>query len=296
MNKILVTAIITTHNRVDLLKGAINSVLSQTYKNIECIVVDDASSDGTSEYCKSLNCIRYISISKENSRGGNYARNIGIQNARGEYVAFLDDDDEWYPEKIEKQILVIEKNTDVGVVYCGRMIKEITTSGVSYIKDLPRIGARGDMHIKILSRIYFVTSECMIRKQLLLDVGCFDENVKFWQEYELMIRLLQVTKVDFVNECLITYRASLIDSQRLTNNYINWLEAVRQIESKHADLYKSLPLYHKLKHRIRLLSESTARILKSNDKNLIKKNILRVVVYYLSIYPIKIIRKLNAKI
>lgn len=94
----LVSAIITTHNRLSLLKRAVESALSQTYKNIEVIVVDDASTDGTPEYCNELP-LRYIYIPKEESRGGNHARNLGILAAKGEYVAFLDDDDYWLPRK-----------------------------------------------------------------------------------------------------------------------------------------------------------------------------------------------------
>ena len=88
-----VSAIITTHNRLELLKRAINSVKTQTYPNIECIIVSDNSSDGTDEYCSSLDDVIFISIPSKESRGGNYARNLGIKKSKGEYVAFLDDDD-----------------------------------------------------------------------------------------------------------------------------------------------------------------------------------------------------------
>ena len=103
-----VSAIITTHNRCDLLVRAIESVLSQTYREQECIVVDDASVDDTSEVCKRYPVI-YLQIPKEESRGGNYARNLGIKASKGKYCAFLDDDDYWLPTKIEKQVELIEK-------------------------------------------------------------------------------------------------------------------------------------------------------------------------------------------
>ena len=78
----LVSAIITTHNRVDLLKRAVKSVYAQTYKDIELIVVDDCSTDGTKEYCEAQS-FRYIHIPKEESRGGNHARNLGVLAAKG---------------------------------------------------------------------------------------------------------------------------------------------------------------------------------------------------------------------
>ena len=103
-----VSAIITTHNRLELLIKAINSVLNQTYENIELIIVDDNSTDGTRTYIQKLllenKDISYIYISPDDSKGGNYARNLGINAASGEYIAFLDDDDEWLVDKIQKQI------------------------------------------------------------------------------------------------------------------------------------------------------------------------------------------------
>ncbi|WP_288911006.1 glycosyltransferase family 2 protein, partial [uncultured Thomasclavelia sp.] len=91
-NNVLVSAIITTHNRLELLKRAIQSVYNQTYSNIELIVVDDASDDGTKEWAEQQS-FKFIYIPKEKSKGGNYARNLGIKSSHGKYVAFLDDDD-----------------------------------------------------------------------------------------------------------------------------------------------------------------------------------------------------------
>ena len=93
----MVSAIVTTHNRRKLVKKAIDSVLSQTYKQIECIVVDDAGTDDTSVFLKEYiekGLIQYIYIPREKSKGGNHARNQGIKASKGEYIAFLDDDDE----------------------------------------------------------------------------------------------------------------------------------------------------------------------------------------------------------
>ena len=128
MNKPLVSAIITTHNRIELLKRAILSVKNQTYPNIEIIVVNYNSNDGTTEYLNKLSDsssnILHVYISPDESRGGNYARNQGINNAGGDYVAFLDDDDEWMPEKIEKQMELFQQDPLYGMVYCGRRIEK----------------------------------------------------------------------------------------------------------------------------------------------------------------------------
>ena len=191
--------------------------------------------------------------------------------------------------------MLMMKNQDVGFVYCGRIIEKETSSGTTIIEDYPRISARGDMSQKILSRICCVTSEILVKRDLLLKVGCFDESIKFWQEYELTIRLFQITKVDYVNECLVKYRASYVDSQRLTNKYNGWLEAVRKIENKHSNLYKTLPLYYRVIHRMRVFTESSARIILSQDPDLIKCHFWQIRLYKTLIYPAKTICKLLRK-
>lgn len=232
----LVSAIITTHNRLELLKRAVESVYAQTYPDIELIVVDDASTDGTKEYCASQS---FQTIRIGESRGGNHARNLGIKAAKGYYVAFLDDDDVWLPEKIEKQVQIIE-NKDCELVNGGRLVELIEGESVKYIEYLPSQDHCGDMSRKILQAICTTTSIILVKRQALLDVGMFDENLKFWQEYELTIRLAQRKPFYFVNEPLITYRLDLKDKNRLTNKFYEWKRTVKQIHDKHKALYDNL--------------------------------------------------------
>ena len=106
----LFSAIITTRNRKELLEKAIESVLSQTVKDVECVVVDDASEDGTKETYEKDPRIVYVRIDAKDSRGGNYARNQGIAHATGEFLTFLDDDDTWASDKLEKQLALYQKS------------------------------------------------------------------------------------------------------------------------------------------------------------------------------------------
>jgi len=243
----LVSAIITTHNRSALLTRAIESVLSQTYGSIECIVVDDASSDDTKKKCKSYP-VNYIFIPKDESHGGNYARNLGIKAAKGKYCAFLDDDDYWMPTKIEKQVSLIEEK-GCELVYCGKRNEIVKLSGIVYNEVLPDIHYQGMMSKKILTDIRITTSDVLILRQALVDVGLFDENLRFWQEYELTIRLAQRKPFYFVNEALTVYRVDLADSQRLTNKYYEWINAVKYIHKKHKVLYRRQSFLDKLKTR-----------------------------------------------
>lgn len=238
-----VSAIITTHNRCNLLERAIKSVIEQTYQDLECIVVDDASTDDTKGICAKFP-IQYIHIPKEESRGGNYARNQGIRAANGEYCAFLDDDDYWLPSKIEKQVDLIER-MGCELVYCGMRFEFIEASGVRYKDTVPESCNSGDMHKKILQTICTTTTNILARREALIDVGMFDENLHFWQEYELTIRLAQRKPFYFVNEPLSVYRVNTRDSNRLTNKYYAWKKAVKYIYHKHANLYNKLTPFEK---------------------------------------------------
>lgn len=239
----IVSAIITTHNRKELLKRAIDSVFKQTYPNIEIIVIDDASTDGTSEICKDSR-IKYIYIQKEESRGGNYARNLGVKVSKGKYCAFLDDDDYWLPTKIEKQVQLIESN-DCELVFTGKRNEIVSVSSISYVDYLPTPQKCGNMKNRIFYTIPSSTSFLLIEKKALLDIGLFDEKLKFWQEYELMIRLAQRKPFLAVEEILGIYRVDIHDNNRLTNKYYEWKKAVKYIRCQHKQLYDNLSLKEK---------------------------------------------------
>ena len=107
---ILVSVIIPTYNRAKLLKRAIESVLNQTFQDFELIVVDDGSTDDTKEIVKSFNNQKIIYIYQENFGGAALPKNVGIKMAQGKYIAILDSDDEWLPEKLQKQVTLFERS------------------------------------------------------------------------------------------------------------------------------------------------------------------------------------------
>lgn len=254
----LVSAIITTHNRKKLLMKAINSVFDQTYANIELIVVDDASDDGTDSVCKNLP-LKYVYISKEESHGGNYARNIGIINSSGYYIAFLDDDDQWLSDKIEKQVSEIEKG-NCELIHCGKYVEIIKRNGQLTRKILLPIPLDGgDLHRRILYRICCTTTNILVKRQALIDVGMFDEDIRFWQEYELSIRLAQRKPFAYVNEPLSIYRVDRNDGQRLTNKFFEWQNTVKQIYRKHETLYAQMTWVEKIHYRNLILQDSAYR-------------------------------------
>lgn len=229
---VLVSAVITTHNRKQLLKRAIDSVLLQTYNNLECIVIDDASVDGTNKYIEdyiTTEKIRYIYIPPDQSKGGNYARNQGILASNGEYVAFLDDDDEWLPEKIELQVAAISNRVEF--IYTGAIIEKNYVH--RYDDSCNRKYYEGNLSKEILVHILTVTSTIMVKKEILIEVGLFDENLKYWQEYDLCIRVLQKTNAKCINKGLVLYRIVTTDNKRLSNKILGWEDTVKYIESKY---------------------------------------------------------------
>lgn len=283
----LVTAIITTHNRLELLKRAIESVFAQTYNNIELIVVDDASTDGTSKYC-TQQPLRYIFIPKEESKGGNYARNQGIRAAKGKYVAFLDDDDYWLPTKIEKQVALIESK-DCELVHCGRKLEIVRGEGVTYRDLLPNPLEYGDMHKKILLTICTTTTNILVKRKALFEVGLFDENLRFWQEYELTIRLAQRKPFYFVNEVLSVYRINTSDKHRLTNKYEEWKDAVKYIHKKHAELYAKLNSIEKFRVYLMTIEDAIQR---SKAAGLKKKSFFIYVRWFVLSFPLRVIDRI----
>lgn len=278
-----VSAIITTRNRCNLLARAIESVVNQSYQNIEIIVVDDASTDSTRQVCESYN-VKYIYIPQVESRGGNYARNLGIANSSGDYLAFLDDDDYWLPAKIQKQVELIE-DKQCGFVYCGMKIENVDCNGdVSY--DIKNINNRlcGDLHKRIFVTICTTTSCILLRRSLVDSIGGFDESLGFWQEYELTIRAAQITPIYFVDDYLVVYRKNRFDKNRLTNKYYDWLKAVSYVENKHKCLIDKLSIVYKILHRSLVYRERYNRAAISGLKLVAAVNLLKSGIIYTPYY------------
>ena len=115
-----ISVVIPTYNRAHLIKKAINSVFEQTYQDFEIVIIDDGSKDNTEEIVKSINDGRIRYIKHEKNKGEAGARNTGIENSKGEYIAFLDTDVTWSKDKLEKQLNILESSpADVGVVFTG---------------------------------------------------------------------------------------------------------------------------------------------------------------------------------
>jgi glycosyltransferase involved in cell wall biosynthesis len=201
----LVSVIIPSYNYAKFVPDAVESVLAQTYSTLEVIVVDDGSTDDTQEVLKNRFGDRIRILYQEN-KGLPAARNTGIRNATGEFVALLDADDWWLPTKLEKQMAVMEREPAVGVVYCGSLRVNLET-GSSY--ETPcRPDVRGDVRQKLLysNCVAGSASAALIRRELFDKAGLFDETLKSAEDWDMWIRLSRHTHFDFVPELLIRYR------------------------------------------------------------------------------------------
>jgi len=198
-----ISVIIPTYNRAHLLPRAIQSVLSQTYQDFELIVVDDGSTDNTEEVVKNFKDkrIRYIQHGK--SKGAPAARNTGIKTAKGEYIAFQDSDDEWFPEKLEKQMKAFDNaSSEVGVVYTG--FWRITKNNKKIYKPFSWISQKeGDIHKGLLKRNFIATPSIVVAQECFKKAGMFDENLLRLQDWELVLRLSKYYDFKYINEPLL---------------------------------------------------------------------------------------------
>jgi glycosyltransferase involved in cell wall biosynthesis len=200
----LVSVVIPTYNYHQFVVEAVESVLAQTYQPLEIIVVDDGSTDGTrAELERFEGRIRYLF---QENRGLPAARNRGIRAAEGEYVALLDADDLWAPTKIAKQVAVLERSPQVGLVFCG-LTRVDVASGQSTIRHCPP-DLRGDVRRQLLQRncVTGSASAALVRRACFDKVGLFDETLRSAEDWEMWIRISRHFHFDYVQEPLIILR------------------------------------------------------------------------------------------
>lgn len=263
----MVTAIITTHNRSQLLKRSIDSVLNQTYKDIELIVVSDGSTDGTDELMKRYETnpqIKYISYKP--SKGANYARNRGIKESSGDYLAFLDDDDEWMPSKIEEQMSLLLSDDNIVLVYTG--VLSIYDLGNKIIKYRFRPSHSGDLSKKILiSNIIGSTSTPLFRKSILKRTGLFDERLSAMQDYDLWVRICQHGLIGVVKSEQVLYYNYLSKnaSDQISSNTSKYEKSNEYLAKKYSILFDKLTDKEKQHKKAIQLASLGQRSIRNNN-------------------------------
>ncbi len=203
MNKILpvLSIVIPTFNRAGFLEEALRSVLAQTFTGYELIVVDDGSTDRTPELAQEFSEVRWIR--REENSGVSQARNLGIRQARGRYLAFLDSDDLWQENKLEKQMNWMVSHPDCRVCYTDEI----------WIRNGVRVNPMdkhrkysGDIFLHCLPLCIVSPSSALMRADLLEEVGGFDESLPACEDYDLWLRIAARVPFHFIEEKLIVKR------------------------------------------------------------------------------------------
>ena len=207
----MVSIIIPTYNRENVIKRAVNSVLRQSYSAYEVIIVDDGSTDGTEDVVASIEDprIRYIAL-KEN-QGVAHARNVGIREARYEYIAFLDSDDEWLPNKLKRQMKKMQAvPNEFAMVYCrmSGLMRNRTDRFVCPQRDYVKEILEGNLFQPLLFQNVIGTPTIVVRKECLEQVGGFKEALRCLEDWELILRIARRWKIGFVDEILVEVHKS----------------------------------------------------------------------------------------
>ena len=234
-----ISVVIPSYNRKDFLKRSIDSAINQTKKPLEIIVVDDGSTDGTETMIKSdYDFVKFI---KQKNKGVSAARNIGIKVSIGEWICFLDSDDEWKKDKLEKQINAMKSNPGYKFFHSNEI----------WIKNGLRINQKkkhkkygGDIFDKCLDMCRISPSSVMIDKTVFDEVGNFNENLVVCEDYELWLRICDKYRVFFIDEPLIikygghqgqlSYSIESIENQRIKALEYLILENLNRKNKRHA--------------------------------------------------------------
>ncbi len=210
-----ISIIIPTYNSSDLVIRAIDSALNQTHDEIEVIVVDDASTDNTEQVIDShRNKHNLTHVRHDENKGASAARNTGLAYATGDYIAYLDADDEWHPRKLEKQLTTLESKSDDWVaVHCGIDWQgPLRTKCLYFISSIltpnkkTSIKEGGEELIKdvLLMNLLTGSSTLLVRRETVEKIGGFDPNFPRHQDLEFLIRILEEGKLAYVGDLLVT--------------------------------------------------------------------------------------------
>jgi len=239
-----ISVIIPTCNRQRELIQSIRSVINQSYiGEIEIIIVDDSIHSNKkiienefSTLLKNNRSRKIIYIHKAKKEGSPVARNIGIQKSNGEFIAFLDDDDLWLPEKIKKQVDLLEKEKDVSLVICYSLDKRF---GRERINRPPKFIS----HETVLNAFNLSsTSSYLMRKDVIYKLGGFDIKLPSAQEYDLAIRLSKEHKIRCVPEVLMIQQST---QGQISEDWNKKIKGLVAIYSKHKrDYYSSSKINH----------------------------------------------------
>jgi glycosyltransferase involved in cell wall biosynthesis len=224
-----VSVIIPTYNTAHYLPEAVESVLAQTYTDLELIVIDDGSTDNTKEVIEPY-LGRIVFLETENN-GPSKARNRAIRASSGEYVAFLDADDIWYPDKLDRQMTLFSKNRKYNLLHSDASETGPYSSqeGSTWFSRFNHVKA-GLIFSELLSQNFIILSSVIVKRECLEKVGLFDEELKCWEGYDLWLRIAFKHLIGFVNAPL--YMRRLRENSTFFSSRLNEITGIITVMEK----------------------------------------------------------------
>lgn len=250
MDKPEVSVIIPTHNYADYIGEALESVFNQSFNNFEVIVVDDGSSDSTRKIIESYgDQIRYF---YQEQQGPAKARNKGIIESRGIYIAFLDADDIWYPTKLEKQMSLFKANPEIGMAITDNKLFDERGIYKAYVGKKTYL-FKGDLAANIFINSGVVTPTVMVRREVFDKVGLFEEGLRIGEDDNMWIRIAVEYEVAIVDEALAGIRNHAARTMNINDSLVESVgKNIKLLTTKYGPKVASkiLPLaplkYHQL--------------------------------------------------
>ena len=314
-DKPLISVIMPTYNHAIFIREAIESVLNQTYSNLELIIIDNYSKDNTEQIVSSFtdSRIKYFKFANHGIIAA--SRNFGIDNSQGEYLTFIDSDDIWLPNKLNIQLEYLRDNPDVSLACCSLIIKSINRRYSNKIIATKSKIHTGYIYNQLLNFNFIPCASVMVKASTLNDTGCFDEKPEFItaEDWDLWLRIARENKITFIPKVLGIYRMHstnlFLEGKRLERSLsvINkhfkrgWITK-KQAERARANFYfrEGWASIEKDAKTSRLLFYKALH----NDKGNLRIYCVNVLGLFLSVFPFlckfikgnSLDRKINARI
>jgi glycosyltransferase involved in cell wall biosynthesis len=255
-----VSVVMPTYNQSRFIRRAIASLQAQRLRDWELVIVDDGSTDGTPEIVRGVADPRLRLIETPRNAGAAAARNLGIAEARGDWIAFQDSDDEWLPLKLERQMARLLAPPPPGrpgfvAAYCGMIVLGAARDDggaagrlrARYIPGPEETEVEGDLLAPLLRTSLISTQMLVARRDLLLGISGFDPEMRALIDWDCALRLAPLGPIAFVDEPLVIQRFS---PNSITRDRAKKLAAQIRIAGKHAGLYAAHPRAHARLHYV----------------------------------------------
>ncbi len=265
-----VSVIIPVYNRTNFLQRAIKSVLNQKYKNFELIIIDDYSNENVEELVKRFNDSRIIFLKNKVNKGVSYSRNKGINNSKYNFIAFLDSDDEWLPEKLNNQIRYLKLHPNINLVHTEEI----------WIRNGKRVNQKkrhkksgGDIFLQSLELCLISPSSVLFRNEIFTKYGLFDESLPVCEDYDLWLRITAFEEVGFISEpTIIKYGGH---SDQLSKKYeamdkYRVISMMKLFNNKKIIEKKRIALKKNILKKINILIQGAVKRKKDNEVKIYK--------------------------